>query len=108
VTCQCFSCTPQTLRGDNGVDSTVTYDLGISVGDFGFEYNAFQTDPDEFIVTYEGQVLYDTGCITGGVPGPYILQLPGGSSTKIQVQVIGACGEDVKRGSWEYTVDCPQ
>jgi hypothetical protein len=49
----------------------------------------------------------DTGCNTGGVPDPFMLSLPGGSSTKIQVQVVGSCSGGAS-GSWQYTVDCPQ
>ena len=108
VTCQCFSCTPQGLRGENGADSDVTYDLGISVGIFGFKYNAFQSNPDQFIVSYEGQVLLDSGCNTFGVPDFYQLELPGGTSTKIEVQVIGSCSGGPKSGSWEYSFECPQ
>lgn len=104
VTCECFSCSPQTLRLDNGTDSTVTYDLGIGVGSFDFTYTAFESDSDRFIVRYEGKVIFDSGCVVQG--SSVSIDLPGGQSTEVEVEVQAACAGS--GGSWEYTVGCPR
>lgn len=104
VTCGCFSCSPATLRLDGGVDSKVVYDLGINVGTFDFTYTAFESDSDRFVVRYEGQVIFDSGCGLQGTTIP--ITLPGGASTQIEVEVEAACAGS--GGSWEYTVGCPR
>ncbi len=104
VTCQCFSCTPHTLRLDGGTSSTVTYDLGIGVGSFEFTYTAFESDSDRFIIRYEGKEIFDSGCVLHG--SSVFVDLPGGQSTTIEVEIQAACAGD--GGSWEYTVGCPR
>ena len=104
VTCACFTCSPQTLRLDDGTDSTVTYDLGINVGTFTFEYTAFESDPDRFIVRHDGQTLFDSGCGTYGTTA--FIELPGSGSTQVEVEVIANCAPS-SGGSWEYILGCP-
>ena len=104
ITCECYSCSPQTLRLDDGTSSTVTYDLGINVGSFEFTYTGFEANPDRFIVRYQGQQLFDSGCVTYGET-TYIT-LPGGASSEIEVEVQAAC-DDSGAGSWQYLVACP-
>ena len=104
ITCECYSCSPQTLRLDDGTSSTVTYDLGINVGSFEFTYTGFEANPDRFIVRYQGQQLFDSGCVTYGET-TYIT-LPGGASSEIEVEVQAAC-DDSGAGSWQYVVACP-
>jgi hypothetical protein len=104
VTCACFTCSPQTLRLDDGTDSTVTWNLGINVGTLAFEYTAFESAADRFIVRHDGQTLFDSGC---GIYGTTtFIELPGSGSTQLEVEVIANCDAS-SGGSWEYTPGCP-
>jgi len=104
VTCECFSCTPQTLRLDGGTDSTVSYDVGISVGTFDFTYTGFESEPDRFIVRSGGKLLFDSGC---GVQGSTVAIELAEISDEVEVEVDAAC-DGSGGGSWEYTVECPR
>lgn len=57
--------------------------------------------PDEFIIKYEGNVVYTTGGqVSGGAS--ITVNLPAGTSTQIEVTVNGPSGT-----AWDYTVNCP-
>jgi hypothetical protein len=96
------ACSTQQVAGNNTPETRII-EMGKSSGTFSFGYDTF-TIPDEMIVTYEGKVLFDTGCV--GQSGAVTLSYAG-VSTKISVQVKPNCQGDTSTG-WEFTVGCPK
>jgi len=96
------ACSTQQVAGGNTPETRII-EMGKSSGTFSFGYNTF-TIPDEMIVTYEGKVLFDTGCV--GQSDVVTLSYAG-VSTKISVQVKPNCQGDTSTG-WEFTVGCPK
>jgi hypothetical protein len=77
--------------------------MGRSSGSFVFQYDTYSI-PDRIIVSYEGSVLFDTGCVGQADSRTLIYS---GTSTAITVQVIPNCTGTTST-AWVYTVDCPQ
>lgn len=77
-------------------------DLGRTAGTFRFDFQTF-SQKDRIIVTYEGQVGFDTGCV--GTSGTVFLQYSG-PSTKVTVHVFPNCAGGFNT-AWNYTVHCP-
>jgi hypothetical protein len=91
--------------GDEG--ATYTVNLGQNSGTFDFSYN-HQWIPDRMIVTYEGAVLYDTGCVgTDDVVQTQEITYSG-NSEKVTVTVEPNCDGTTTGTWWTFTVGCPK
>jgi len=88
----------------SGADTPETrvIDLGINHGTFQFSYETY-SQQDEIIVSYEGTVLFDTGCV--GASGTQNLTYSG-TSTDITVDVHPNCAGGTGT-AWAFTVYCP-
>ena len=84
---------------------THTINLGQRSGTFNFSYETYSQE-DRMIVTYEGNILFDTGCVgTSGTRTEPISY--SGKSSNVTVKVFPNC----PGGSgtlWNFTVNCPQ
>lgn len=94
-------CDEQTQQGSDAPETHQIY-LGKESGTFVFEYDTYSV-PDRMRVTYEGRVLFDTGCVgrSGRVPISY-----SGNTEIIGVHVTPNCSGTSFTG-WEFTVRCP-
>lgn len=93
----------------SGGDEAATYtvNLGQNSGTFDFSYN-HQWIPDRMIVTYEGAVLYDTGCVgTDDVVQTQEITYSG-NSEKVTVTVEPNCDGTTTGTWWTFTVGCPK
>jgi hypothetical protein len=97
-----IQCSVQHGGGDE-VPKTAIVELAQPSGTFQFDYDTL-TVPDQIIVRYEGNVLFDTGCV--GASGSQSLTYSG-TSTQVEVQVIPVCAGDPDT-EWYWTVHCPQ
>ena len=98
-------CDDQQVAGGDTPETRVI-EMGATSGTFVFEWEMF-TLKDRAIVTYEGNVLHDTGCVGGG--GTVSLTYAG-SSSAITVEVIPNCDPSQQGFGtlWNFTVNCPQ
>jgi hypothetical protein len=94
-------CSTTNRAGGNAAD-TRQVELATSAGTFQFDYSTY-TVADQIIVTYEGQVLLDTGCV--GASATHHLSYSG-TSTRVQVQVIPNCAGSTDT-QWDWTAHCP-
>jgi len=92
-------CNLQTTSGGEGVTTTV-HELGATSGTFDFTYDAFSI-PDQFDISYEGNVVFTTGGPVSGSATVPVTYGPG-SATSVTVVVTGPSGT-----AWEYIVGCP-
>jgi hypothetical protein len=81
---------------------TIAVNMGKTSGTFDFQWNMY-TVPDQMIVYYQGQKLFDTGCVSG--TGSMSLTY-GGSSQQITVDVNADCTQQGST-SWQFQVGCP-
>jgi len=92
------------VKQDSGNDSPFSrdYNLYKTSGTFSFRREALDIK-DRFVVSYQGSVLYDSGCVSGSttVSLPY-----SGSSTFVNVTVHPNC-EGTSGTAWNFTVGCP-
>ena len=94
-------CNNITEPGQDAAETHVV-ELGQRSGTFVLRYNTF-FQKDRITVTYEGAVLFDTGCVgrSASVPLSY-----SGRSSRVTVHVQPNCaGGSGTR--WEFTVQCP-
>jgi len=91
-------CMEQQNSGNQGI-FTNTYDIGRTCGTLPFSYDAFFI-PDQFQIFYEGDILVDTGSVSGG----QALSLRYTGSTSLVTVVVTAALEGT---AWTYTVGCP-
>jgi hypothetical protein len=83
-----------TVTESGGEGTTVnTHELGTSgPTSFVFQYNAYSI-PDEFTIRYEGNVIFSTmGPVSGS--DTETVNVPAGTSTQIEVTVVGPFDED--------------
>ena len=96
------ACNTASKSGANPPE-TITVDIGSSSGTARLDYEMFQV-ADQMIVEYGGQVVADTGCVSGA--SSVSLDL-GGYSNQVIIRVNPNC-----RGSddtmWRFTVTCPE
>ena len=97
------ACSTQQVAGGD-IPETRTIQMGRSSGTFTFRYNTY-TVKDRMVVSYDGRVLFDTGCV--GRASSTTLTYSG-TSTAITVQVIPNCSGPTSGTLWVYTVECPQ
>ncbi len=96
-------CNAQQVAGGDTPD-TRTIELGKNEGTIAFSYETYRIK-DRIIVTYEGKVLHDSGCVgTGGTKTVNLTYK--GQSTQIQVRVEPNCAGE-SGTAWNYTVNCP-
>lgn len=96
------ACGVQQVAGGDAPD-TRSIQMGVSSGTFAFSYDTY-TQQDEIAVSYQGALLFDTGCV--GASGSTQLSYRG-SSTSITVSVAPNCAGG-SGTAWNYTVGCPQ
>jgi hypothetical protein len=99
-------CNSQQVAGGDQPE-TRTIELGRTSGTFTFTYNT-QNIEDRMILRYQGQVLFDTGCVGTGGNRTQTISYSGTTST-LQVEVIPNCRNPGGTGTaWAFTVSCPQ
>jgi hypothetical protein len=91
----------QVAGGD--APETHVIEMGQSSGTFSFYYQTYSI-PDEMVVSYQGTVLFDTGCV--GQENTVDLTYSG-SATTIVVQVTPDCDGSSSGTAWTFTVGCP-
>jgi hypothetical protein len=94
-------CGVQQVQGGDAAE-TRTIDLGQRSGMVSFSYQTY-TQEDRMTVTYEGQVLFDTGCVGASSSAQLAYS---GSSSLITVAVTPNCGGGTGT-SWTFTMGCP-
>ncbi|MGZ6143082.1 MAG: InlB B-repeat-containing protein, partial [Myxococcales bacterium] len=95
-------CGVQQVAGGDAPD-TRDIQMGRSSGTFSFSYDTY-TQQDDIRVSYQGQTLFDTGCV--GASGSPSLSY-GGASSAITVSVSPNCAGG-SGTAWDYTVGCPR
>lgn len=102
ASCQ-LDCDSQFVAGGD-TPETHEVELGQASGTVDFSYDTYSQE-DRMIVSYEGAVLFDSGCVgqQQTVPVTY-----SGTSTSITVEVQPNCVDPSQSGtSWEFSVTCP-
>jgi hypothetical protein len=98
-------CDAKEVAGGNQPD-TRTINLGKPAGSFDFAYTTYDV-PDQIIVRYEGNVKFDSTCVSTGITTRHVPITYSGSSTVIQVEVLPNCKGGNTSTVWDYTVNCP-
>lgn len=91
-----------TVQQGGDTPETHTIEMGAASGTFDFYYETYSIR-DQILVTYEGTVLYDTGCV--GEDDTVSLTYSG-TSTLITVQVIPNCAGTTGT-LWDFRISCP-
>jgi hypothetical protein len=106
-------CDQQQGAAQGSTSDTRSIELGRTSGAFTFDYRTFM-NKDHIIVSYEGEPLLDTGCVSTPDPnndgtGPQVSQplSYSGSSTQVTIQVMANCETVSPTNGWDYTVHCP-
>jgi len=94
-------CGPQQGSGSDAAFSR-DYNLYKNAGTFSFRRNA-NTIKDRFVVTHQGNLLYDSGCIAGNAT---VNLSYSGTSSYVNVTVYPNC-EGTTGTAWDFTVGCP-
>lgn len=95
-------CNEQQIAGGDIADQR-NIEMGQTSGSFNFAYQTFSIR-DQIIVSYEGNQLFDTGCV--GAANSLSLTFSG-NSTQVRVQVIPNCDGNTSGTAWDYTASCP-
>jgi TolB-like protein len=95
-------CNEQQIAGGDTADQR-NIEMGQTSGSFNFAYETYSIR-DQIIVSYEGNQLFDTGCV--GASNNVSLTFSG-NSTQVRVQVIPNCSGDTSGTAWNYTASCP-
>ena len=98
------ACGAQQVAGGDAAD-TRGIEMGRTSGTFDFSYDTY-TIQDDIVVSYQGQTLFDTGCV--GASGSTTLSYGPGSSTQITVTVNPNCAGGTSGTAWDYTIGCPK
>lgn len=97
------ACLAQLVQGAD-VPEARTIQLGSSSGRFTFRYDNGVNNPDRMVVTYEGRMLFDTGC--AGTVGVRTQPLSyAGHSTTVTVQVTPNC-RGGSGSTWFFELSC--
>jgi Tfp pilus assembly protein PilF len=95
-------CNSQQIAGGDTADQR-NIEMGQNAGSFNFDYETYSIR-DQIIVSYEGNQLFDTGCV--GASNSVALSYSG-TSTQIRVEVIPNCSGGTSGTAWNYTASCP-
>lgn len=98
---QYATCNTQQVAGGDTPD-TRQVQMGQTSGTFQFFWETY-SQRDQIIVSYNGTVLFDSGCV--GASATQTLSYSGASSL-ITVQVVPNCAGG-SGTAWNYTVYCP-
>jgi hypothetical protein len=96
-------CGEGATSGNNDVPPAFQIEMGKNVGSFAFNYET-RNAKDQVIVKYEGNVLFDSGCV--GETRKVILQYGPGRASHVDVVMNPNC-EDTPMTSWQFKVGCP-
>lgn len=96
-----IACNSTTKAGTNP-PQTIVVNVGRNAGTATFQYQMFDV-PDHMMVQYGGQVVADTGCVSGGKSLPLVLS---GASEQVTIVVQPACRKS-DRTEWNFTLSCP-
>jgi len=99
----CGVCNDEQVAGGDTPDTRVIQ-LGLSSGTSEFDFDTFSI-PDQIIVSYEGRVLFDTGCVGTSGTQPLVYS---GNSAEMTVEVRPNCQGGTTGTAWQYTLHCPQ
>lgn len=95
----------ETVQQGTDAPETHVIELGQTSGTFQFEFDTRFIE-DQLIVTYENNVLFDSGCV--GTNGFQSVDLTySGNSSTVTVEVIPNCTGTVNT-FWEFIVHCPE
>ncbi len=95
------ACNSTTKAGSNP-PQTIVVNVGRQAGVAQFQYEMFDV-PDHMMVQYGGQVLADTGCVSGRKSLPLTLS---GASEQVTIVVQPACRKS-ERTEWNFSLSCP-
>jgi hypothetical protein len=96
------ACNDTVVAGGDTPETHIV-EMGQSHGTFQFDWETY-TIADRIVVTYQGNTLFDTGCV--GANGIEHLTYSG-SSTSVTVQVFPNCNGGTTGTQWTFTVHCP-
>jgi hypothetical protein len=99
------ACHSRALRGGDVADTQVV-ELGRQAGSFLLTYDTGARSADRIVVRYDGQVLFDTGCVRTSRAESRLLRYAGTSSRAI-VEVIPNCAGGTG-STWAIDVACPR
>ncbi len=97
------SCCDQTTQAGSDAPETHIHELGTTKGVFTLDYNTYYIK-DRIQVLYQGQVIYDSGCV--GEINSVDLPFDGNAHT-VTVKVIPNC-QGTTGTAWYYTISCPE
>ncbi len=98
-----LQCNDQALAGGDQPES-LSVDAGQPSGTVDFSWS-MASIMDRMVVSYEGQTLFDTGCVSGTGLQPVTYS---GNSNTLVVDVIPNCDGMSSGTFWSFTVACPQ
>jgi hypothetical protein len=96
-------CCNQDTHAGGDAPETNAHFLGKTSGQIVFTYDTYSIK-DEMVVMYEGNELFDTGCV--GTSGSVTLNYSG-SSSKVVVQINPNCEVGTSGTAWKYSISCP-
>lgn len=96
-------CGQGVTTGNNDVPASFPVEMGQRGGAFEFRYET-RNAKDRIQVFYEGQALFDSGCV--GESRTVALRYGPGQGTSIDVVMQPNCG-DTPMTSWLFAVGCP-
>ncbi|MCO4761221.1 MAG: hypothetical protein KC502_06940 [Myxococcales bacterium] len=106
-----FSCETQSSSecdvgfnlGGSNPPPTIPIEMGRRSGSFDFDYET-RNAMDRIEVFYEGELLFDSGCVSESRSVP--VRYGPGKGTKIDVVVTPNCDGGIAT-SWKFSVGCP-
>lgn len=98
---QAIACNTTAKSGTNAPE-TVAVNVGKGSGTVQFFYNMYNIK-DQMIVSYGGQTLFDTGCVSGSKTVPLNIS---GTSEQVIITVKPACAGSST--NWDLRLECPK
>ena len=101
---QVVQCNDLTIAGGD-TPETHTVELNQTSGTFNFLYETYGI-ADRMIVKYQGNTLYDSGCVTTVSTVSQTISYSG-TSTQVIVEIQPNCSGTTTGTAWTFTVTCP-
>ena len=101
---QVVQCNDLTLAGGD-TPETHTVELNQTSGTFNFQYETYGI-ADRMLVKYQGNILYDSGCVTTVSTVSQTISYSG-TSTQVTVEIQPNCSGTTTGTAWTFTVTCP-